>query len=135
MYRAAICDGMRTDLLVGNGHSVPSLHTLSADSTLSHVWSKVFCNDGTRCLHVQEVRRQRSLGRIGIMSSLLLLCLGLAGRRIGRSSSAQATQSTEEGIIAEAGECRLNIHARPMFAEDGIGVFYVGARESSNGIL
>ncbi len=69
------------------------------------------------------------------MSSLFLLGLGLAGRRLGRSGSAQAPESAEERVVPEAGEGGLDIHTRAMFAKDGICVLYVGARERANGIL
>jgi hypothetical protein len=115
-----------TNLLICDGHGIPSSYSFGADGSLGYVWSQVVCDDGARRLHVEEVWSQRSLGRIGIMSSLLLGRLGFSCCWNGRAGSAESTESTEERIVQEAG---FAVCASVMFAKDGICVLEVAARD------
>lgn len=91
-------------LLVWRDHGIPTTDTLGADSALSNLWSEVIGNDGTRSLHVQEVRGERSLGRIGVVDALLLLLLGLDSRRLGEAGCTKTLESigVEKRVVVEA---------------------------------
>jgi hypothetical protein len=71
--------GLIPCLLIGTRHVIPSADTLGADSPLGYIWAQVLGDDGTGRLHVEEVRGERSLWRVRIMDSLLLLFLGFGG--------------------------------------------------------
>lgn len=68
-----------TNQLLLDGHGSPTALTLFLNSTLGHTFAKIGSDDGTSRLHVQEVRSQGSLRRIGVVLALLALLLLLNG--------------------------------------------------------
>lgn len=61
-------------------HLSPSALALLLDCALGCLGAQVVGDDGTGMLHVQEVRSERALGRVGVMLALLALLLLLDGR-------------------------------------------------------
>lgn len=72
--------GGKTYQLLLNGHGSPTTLALFLDSTLGNTFTKIGGDDGTGCLHVEEVGGQGALGSIGIMLALLALLLLFNGR-------------------------------------------------------
>jgi hypothetical protein len=67
-------------LLLMRAHMSPSSLTFLLDRTLGCLRTQVVRDDRASVLHVQEVRSQRALGRVGINGSLLTLLLLLHRR-------------------------------------------------------
>lgn len=84
-------------LLLGRAHVGPPALALLLNGTFGSLSPKVIGNDGAGVLHVQEVRCERSLGGVGVMSALLALLLLLGGGyKIGGNRHHEAGSSSLE---------------------------------------
>lgn len=84
-------------LLLGRAHVGPPALALLLNGTFGSLSTKVIGNDGAGVLHVQEVRCERSLGGVGVMSALLALLLLLGGgNKIGGNRHHEAGSGSLE---------------------------------------
>ena len=79
-------------------------------------------------MHVEEEGSERTFWRIGIMLPLLALLLVwcFCDDRLGWTDGAVQVSETEEGVLSEFGQGRVNIEACAMFTEDRVGVLDIG---------
>jgi hypothetical protein len=91
-------------------------------------------------LHVEEERSEGALRGIGIMLSLLaFLLLSCSIRRSNCRRTWSASDVLEAGgkerVIAESGECAIDIEVCTVLAEYSIGESDVGGGEGLNRVL
>lgn len=117
--------------LLGSTHDGPAALTLLLNGTFRRILTKVVGNDGTSSLHVEEVRSQGTLGRVGIMSALLPLLLLLNGGLLGYRERCRDQSSKSVADLIKV----TSIFQIGSLAQEKIGLAKIILREALDKIL
>ena len=111
-----------THLLLLDRHVLPAPGPLLADFAFARGGAKVRRDDRTRGLHVQEIRRQRSLRHVGVVHAF-----GLP-RALARLAFDGTSMMGAEPTVAErVRECQQIVGRDLAACQDGVAVGDVGA--------
>lgn len=110
------------------GHICPTVSTLSRNIYRSRAFAKILRDLRPVVLHVQEVRGQRPLGGIGIVT-LALFALAAAGLRLSTGAPGTMNQTMLVQRVGDPTVDDTKVELGRVTAQNGVGVVDVGARQ------
>lgn len=111
-------------LLLARSHVSPAALALFLNGTLGSLSTKVIGNDVAGMLHVQEVRGQRTLGGIGVVSALLALLLFISrgSRSNNRSDYGRVNGRDQRGSVSLEASKEVDLALGRVLAEQDVSL-------------
>lgn len=116
-------------------HGAPAALALLLNGTLGGLGTQVVGDDRTSGLHVQEVRCQGTLGRVGVVSALLALLLLVGSRGSDNSDGGQDSANIGQETGIEATNKLIDAVDTSTLTEQEVGLAEVLDRELLQQIL